>query len=49
VPHNTIPDFWAERADVAGRPPVAIFLDGWEFHGKDPAKVDGDSLKRASI
>ncbi len=49
VKHNTVPDFWATRADTGNTPPVAIFLDGWEHHGRDPHAVDGDATKRASL
>jgi ATP-dependent helicase YprA (DUF1998 family) len=44
--HGTVPDFWAERVDAPGTPPLAIYLDGWEFHGKDVDKIDGDAMRR---
>ena len=48
--HHTVPDFFAERVDRPGTPPVAIYLDGWEFHGgTDPADTDGDAVKRLSV
>ena len=28
---------------------MAIFLDGWAYHGATPAHVDGDAAKRASL
>jgi hypothetical protein len=49
VYHNTIPDFWFERVDTPGTGPVAVYLDGWEFHGAQPATVDADCTKRASL
>ena len=49
VQHNTVPDFWFERVDMPGTGPVAVYLDGWEFHGARPTQVDADSMKRASL
>lgn len=49
VEHNTVPDFWASRADTGNSPSVAIFLDGWEHHGQDAHAVDGDATKRSSL
>jgi hypothetical protein len=37
------------RADTGNTPSVAIFLDGWEHHGRNPQAVDGDAIKRASL
>lgn len=47
--HGTIPDFYVTRVDTAGTPPVAIYLDGWEFHGSDPEQVDKDARRRSSL
>jgi hypothetical protein len=47
--HHTVPDFYAERVDRPGTAPVAIFLDGWQFHGANPDDVDGDAQKRLSL
>jgi len=47
--HHTIPDFYAERVDRPGTPPVAIYLDGWEFHGAEPTDTDDDAVKRLSV
>lgn len=47
--HGTKPDFYATRVDATGSAPVAIYLDGWEFHGSDPDQVDKDSTRRASV
>jgi hypothetical protein len=47
--HQTVPDFYATRVDVPGFAPVAIYLDGWEFHGADQDQVDKDSARRASL
>ena len=47
--HGTVPDFYAIRADGGESSDVAIFLDGWAYHGADPAHVDGDAQKRASL
>lgn len=47
--HGTLPDFYATRVDASGTPDVAIFLDGWAYHGADPTHVDGDAAKRASL
>ena len=49
VAHATKPDFYATRVDVAGSPPVAIYLDGWEWHGKDLERVDHDAVRRSSV
>lgn len=47
--HHTIPDFYATRVDAPGTPPMAIYLDGWEYHGKIPSQVDDDATRRASL
>jgi hypothetical protein len=47
--HGTIPDFYAERVDRPGTAPVAIYLDGWEFHGANPDDTDADAVKRAGL
>ena len=47
--HATIPDFYATRMDKAGEPPVAIYLDGWEFHGANADDTDHDAPRRASL
>ena len=47
--HHTIPDFFATRVDNTGTPPVAIYLDGWEYHGKEPPQLDWDAQRRASL
>jgi ATP-dependent helicase YprA (DUF1998 family) len=47
--HHTIPDFYATRVDTAGTPPVAIYLDGWQYHGQVTTQVDGDARRRASL
>lgn len=49
VTHGTKPDFYATRIDSVSSPPVAIYLDGWEFHGADNDQVDKDSTRRASV
>jgi len=49
VEHGTRPDFYATRVDAPGTAPVAIYLDGWEYHGNDPDQVDLDSMRRASV
>ena len=49
VNHGTKPDFYATRVDATGTAPVAIYLDGWEWHGKDLDRVDQDSLRRESV
>ena len=49
VAHNTRPDFYATRVDATGTAPVAIYLDGWEFHGADPDQVDKDAIRRTSV
>lgn len=49
VLHGTVPDFYASRVDASGTPDVAIFLDGWAYHGATPAHVDRDAAKRASL
>jgi ATP-dependent helicase YprA (DUF1998 family) len=46
--HGTIPDFYAERLDVVGVP-VAIYLDGWAYHGADGARVDADAERRQRL
>jgi hypothetical protein len=47
--HHTRPDFYATRVDAPGTAPVAIYLDGWEFHGAAPEQVDLDAGRRASL
>lgn len=47
--HQTYPDFYATRVDASGTAPVAIYLDGWEFHGADQSQVDKDATRRASL
>ncbi len=47
--YHTIPDFYATRVDAQGTPDVAIYLDGWAYHGADPTGVDGDARKRVSL
>ncbi|MEV4419507.1 DEAD/DEAH box helicase [Patulibacter sp. NPDC049589] len=47
--HQTVPDFYATRVDAAGTPPMAIYLDGWEYHGKDSAQIDWDAARRTSL
>ena len=42
VEHGTRPDLYATRVDAAGTPPIAIYLDGWEYHGNNPDQVDLD-------
>ena len=49
VQHGTKPDFYATRVDVPGQPPVAVYLDGWEFHGAKTDRVDHDAMRRASL
>lgn len=49
VQHATRPDFYATRTDTPGTAPVAIYLDGWEFHGADQDQVDHDSIRRSSV
>ena len=49
VHQNTRPDFYATRIDKQGTPPIAIYLDGWEYHGKNPEKVDSDAQKRFAV
>lgn len=49
VEHGTRPDFYATRVDASGTAPVAIYLDGWEYHGSDPDQVDLDSNRRSSV
>lgn len=49
VEHGTRPDLYATRVDAAGTPPIAIYLDGWEYHGSNPDQVDLDSLRRTSV
>jgi hypothetical protein len=49
VNHGTRPDFYATRVDAAGTTPVAIYLDGWEYHGNNPDQVDLDSTRRSSV
>jgi hypothetical protein len=49
VNHGTKPDFYATRVDVVGIAPVAIYLDGWEWHGKDLDRVDHDAERRGSV
>lgn len=44
--HVTRPDFYAERVDRPGTAPVAVFLDGWEFHGATPTDADDDAKHR---
>ena len=47
--HHTIPDFYATRVDAAGTAPVAIYLDGWQYHGQVAPQVDDDARRRASL
>lgn len=47
--HRTTPDFYAERMDRTGTQPVAIYLDGWAYHGAEPARVDADAERRATL
>jgi ATP-dependent helicase YprA (DUF1998 family) len=47
--HGTVPDFYATRVDVSGTAPVAIYLDGWEYHGNDAKQIDKDATRRASL
>lgn len=47
--HQTVPDFYATRADRTGTPPVAIYLDGWAFHGADPSRTDADAERRSGL
>jgi len=47
--HHTIPDFYATRVDSPGTPPVAIYLDGWHYHGHVAEQVDQDARRRASL
>ncbi|MEW6474309.1 MAG: DEAD/DEAH box helicase [Actinomycetota bacterium] len=47
--HHTRPDFYATRVDSPGTAPVAIYLDGWEFHGSVPDQVDLDAQRPASL
>src|ERR1019366_7427897 len=49
VAQGTRPDFYATRVDATGTAPVAIYLDGWEFHGNDPEQVDNDAQRRAAV
>ena len=49
VQHSTRPDFYATRIDTSGTAPVAIYLDGWEYHGADQDHVDHDSIRRSSV
>jgi ATP-dependent helicase YprA (DUF1998 family) len=49
VEHGTRPDFYASRVDATGTPPVAIYLDGWEYHGNNPDQVDFDGTRRSSV
>lgn len=47
--HRTVPDFYATRIDITGTAPVAIYLDGWQYHGQVATQVDHDSARRASL
>src|SRR5690606_36645068 len=47
--HQTVTDFYAERVDRPVAPPVAVYLDGWAFHGADTQRTDGDAERRASL
>ena len=47
--HATIPGLLRHTTRSVGAAPVAIYLDGWEYHGADPDQVDKDSEKRASL
>jgi len=47
--HGTIPDFYCSRVDSQQTEPVAIYLDGWEFHGNSVDRTDQDSQRRASV
>ena len=47
--HGTIPDFYAERVDQRGTATVAIYLDGWQYHGHVTEQVDHDATRRASL
>ena len=49
VNHGTKPDFYATRVDGVSTAPVAIYLDGWEWHGKDVDQVDLDAQRRESV
>lgn len=49
VEHGTRPDFYACRVDATGTAPVAIYLDGWEYHGNNPDQVDLDSSRRSAL
>ena len=49
VNHRTRPDFYATRVDAAGTAPVAIYLDGWEWHGKNLERVNHDALRRQGV
>ena len=49
VNHETKPDFYATRVDGITSEPVAIYLDGWEWHGKDLNQVDLDAQRRESV
>ena len=48
-PHRTVPDFYAERIDATETPAIALYLDGWAFHGQDPAATDHDAERRTSL
>lgn len=47
--HGTVPDLLATRVDATGSAPVAVYLDGWEYHGSNPEQVDKDARRRASV
>ncbi len=47
--HHTVPDFYATRVDATGTAPVAIYLDGWRYHGNEATQVDHDARRRASL
>ena len=49
VNHQTKPDFYATRVDGVNTEPVAIYLDGWEWHGKELSQVDLDAQRRQSV
>lgn len=47
--HGTIPDFYATRLDTVGTPDVAIYLDGFEYHGARPDQIDHDAERRRGL
>jgi len=46
--HHTTPDFYATRLDAVDTAPVAIYLDGWRYHGGG-SQIDDDARRRASL